>query len=133
MDDNEFLATFERGGFSAHEFRHRDHLRMAHLYLQRHAPRDATERACAGIQRLAATHGHAYKYNATLSRAWVHVVALAMAQHPGATFDTLITEHPQLLDKHLLLTHYTRTTLFGPQARQRWVAPDLLPLPELAA
>src|SRR5258706_2937312 len=121
MDDDDFLATFERGGFTAHEFRHRDHLRMAYLYLQRHAPQQATERACGGIKPLAAAHGHAYKYNATLSRAWVHVVALAMAQHPGASFDALVTAHPRLLDKHLLLAHYTRAALFGPQARERWV------------
>jgi hypothetical protein len=133
LPDDEFLATFERAGFGPHEFHHRDHLRMAHLYVQRFGLAAATERACAGIRALAAAHGHADKYHATLSQAWVRVVALAMQHTPQGTFDELLAAHPRLLDKNLLLSHYSRTVLFGPRARDHWVAPDRRPIPAVAA
>jgi hypothetical protein len=133
MTDDEFLATFERAGFGAHEFRHRDHLRMAYLYVQRLGAATAEERVCAGVLHLATAHGHIAKYNDTLSRAWVRVVALAMAATHGASFEELLAAHPHLLDKHLLLAHWSRTVLFGPGARAGWVAPDRLPIPAVAA
>ena len=133
IPDDDFLATVDRAGFGPHDFPHRAHLRLAYLCLQRYSPTAAEHRVCAAIRNLAAAHGHAAKYNATLSRAWVQVVALAMQHTPTATFDELLDAHPNLLDKHLLLAHYTRAVLFGPQARSGWVAPDVRPIPALAA
>jgi len=129
LSDEEFLATFERGAFSAAEFRHRAHLRMAHLYLRRHDVDTAAERAADGIRHLAAAHGHTTLYHDTLTRAWVRAVALAMSRTRAETFDELIAAHPALLDKHLLLAHYSHEVLFSAAARARWVAPDLLPIP----
>ena len=132
LSDEEFLAALDRCEFGAHEFPHRAHLRLAYLSVQRHGAAAGEVHVCNAIRRLAASHGHEAKYNATLSRAWVRVVALAMARHRGAPFDDLLAAHPQLLDKNLLLAHYSRTTLFGPLARRGWVEPDLLPLPAAA-
>jgi hypothetical protein len=101
--------------------------------LSRAAYRRGDRGVCAGIRRLATAHGHAAKYNHTLSRAWVLVVALAMQHEPGAGFDELLAAHPALLDNHLLLAHYSRTVLFGPEARAGWVAPDRRPIPAVAA
>ena len=129
LPDDEFLAGFERADFAAHEFPHRAHLRMAYLYVRRLGATAAADRVAAGILHLAATHGHRAKYNETLSRAWVQVVALAMERTEAESFDALLAAHPALLDKHLLLAHYSRSVLFGPQARERWVAPDLVPIP----
>lgn len=129
LDDDEFLARFEAGAFSAAEFRHRAHLRMAYLYGRRHGVDAAVERATAGIRHLAAAHGHTALYHDTLTRAWVQVVALCMARTGAAGFDELIAAHPALLDKHLLLGHYSRGVLFGADARAHWVEPDLLPIP----
>ena len=129
MTDEEFLAAFEQAGFTAVEFPHRAHLRTAHLYLRQLGPAGAADRMAAGIRHLATSHGHADRYHETLTRAWVDVVALAMARTRAETFDELLTRHPSLLDKHLLLAHYSRTVLFGPQARAEWVAPDLAPIP----
>jgi hypothetical protein len=129
MTDEEFLATFERGGFSAVEFPHRAHLRMAYLYIRQLGPASAADRLTTGIRRLAAAHGHVDRYHETLTRAWVDVVALAMARTRAETFEELLARHPELLDKHLLLAHYSREVLFSAQARAQWVAPDLVPIP----
>lgn len=129
LDDDEFLAALDRCEFGPHEFPHRAHLRLAHVSVRHHRAAGGEAHVCNAIRRLAAAHGHASKYNATLSRAWVRVVAHCMAARPGLDFDALLAAHPFLLDKHILLTHYSRATLFGPQARESWVEPDLLPLP----
>jgi hypothetical protein len=132
LSDDAFLAALDRCELGAHEFPHRAHLRLAFLCVQRHGAAAAEEHAGNAIRRLATSHGHAAKYNDTLSRAWVRVVAHAMARHSGAGFDALLAAHPQLLDKHILLAHYSRSTLFGPAARSGWVEPDLQPLPAAA-
>lgn len=132
LSDDEFLDAVDRCAFGAHELPHRAHLRLAYLSVRHHGTAGGEAHVCNAIRRLAASHGHEAKYNATLTRAWVRVVAHAMAQHRGAGFEALLAAHPQLLDKHLLLAHYSRATLFGPAARRTWVAPDLLPLPAAA-
>lgn len=132
LGDEEFLAALDRCEFGAHEFPHRAHLRLAYLSVRHHGAAGGEAHVCSAIRRLAAAHGQEAKYNATLSRAWVRVVAHAMARHRDAGFDALLAAHPQLLDKHLLLAHYSRAALFGPQARAGWVEPDLLALPAAA-
>jgi len=132
LSDDEFLAAVDRCAFGPHDFPHRAHLRLAYLSVRHHGAGGGEAHVCSAIRRLAESHGHAARYNATLSRAWVRVVAHVMAQHRGAGFDELLALHPRLLDKHLLLAHYTRAALFGPEARAGWVAPDLLPLPVTA-
>jgi hypothetical protein len=132
IGDDEFLAAVDRCDLRPHQFPHRAHLRLAYLSVRHHGAAGGEAHVCNAIRRLATAHGHAAKYNATLSRAWVRVVAHAMAGHRGLSFEALLAAHPQLLDKHLLLAHYTRPALFGPTARGGWVEPDLLPLPTAA-
>ena len=132
LGDDAFLAALDRCELGAHEFPHRAHLRLAYLSVRHHGRAGGEAHVCNAIRRLATAHGHDAKYNDTLSRAWVRVVAHAMSRHPGMSLDDLLAAHPQLLDKHLLLAHWTRTALFGPEARAAWVEPDLGPLPAAA-
>lgn len=129
LSDDEFIATFERGEFGGDAFPHRAHLRIAWLYVTRLAPEAAIDTVAAGIRNLAAKHGHEARYHETLTRAWVYVVAAAVAHSPRATFSSLLERNPQLLDKHLLLRHYSAALLASARARGEWVAPDVLPIP----
>jgi len=129
MPDGEFLATFERGEFAGDAFPHRAHLRMAWLYVMELGPDLAIRRAADGVRNLALRNGVAGLYHDTLTRAWVYAVAAATARSRPATFAELLVRHPQLLDKQLLLRHYTPDLLASSRARAMWVAPDLLPIP----
>ena len=62
------------------------------------------------------------------TRAALAVSSAASAARP-ATFAELLARHPQLLDKQLLLKHYTPDVLASSKARAMWVAPDLIPIP----
>jgi hypothetical protein len=133
MPDAEFLAVFERGGFPGDGFPHRAHLRMAWLYVTTLGPEQAIDKAALGIRSLAKQNGVPTLYHDTITRAWIYAVAAAIGHSSSTTFTGFIDEHPRLLDKHLLLEHYTKGVLTSPEARAAWVAPDISPIPGVPA
>jgi hypothetical protein len=116
------------------QFRHRQHVHLAFLAVQRYGMPEATARICAWIQRIAAYERAPQKYHHTVSRAWVELVAYHVDADRGcADFGTFARRYPALLDKRLLSRHYRSSTLAAEPARRDWVEPDLLPFPRSAA
>lgn len=128
LNDDEFLAAFERTGLAGYAFPHRAHLRLAWLSVRRFGVDRAVERVPAGIRSLAEQHGQPTHYHDTLTRAWVYAVAAADADRPRSTFDEFLDAYPQLLDKHYLLRHYSAQRLSSAEARAHWLSPDLRPI-----
>jgi hypothetical protein len=129
LDDDTFIATFERGGFGGDEFPHEAHLRMAWLYVTRLGPEAAIDRASAGIRRLAQANSKATLYHDTLTRAWVYLVADAVARSAPAVFAEFLARNPDLADKRLLLQYYSPDVLSSARARATWVAPEKCSIP----
>ena len=126
--DDEFLEAFESGRLPAAEFHHRDHLRMAWLYVGRLGPRKAAAQVLETLLRFASAQGAAQIFHVTLTHAWVHLVAGARADAPPHEgFAAFLERNPQLLDKTLPHRHYAPETLAGTEARERLLAPDRLP------
>jgi hypothetical protein len=112
------------------EFRHRQHIHLAFLAVQRYGMPEAITRICDWIRHIAAYERAPQKYHHTVSRAWVELVAHHIEADPdGAGFGTFAARHSALLDKRLLSRHYRSSTLAAPAARVGWVKPDLLPFP----
>ena len=100
MKDDELVAGFEQGTLPAAAFGHREHLRLAWLYLARHGRADTERRLLAGLRAFAARAGQPARFSAPLTAAWIAIVADATAQHPdAASFDELVAAAPQLLDR----------------------------------
>ena len=129
MDDAAFLDAFERGALQRHGFGHRDHLRMAWLYIRRYGPDQAVRRAETGLRALAAAHGHPERYSATRTAVWITLVAHHLAEAPEPGFEEFLERFPLLLDGRLLDAHYSPGLLAGADSRARWVEPDRRPLP----
>jgi hypothetical protein len=111
-------------------FRHREHIHLAYLAVQRHGADRAAAVVSGWIRQLAAYQRAPQKFNATVTRAWTEIVAHHMAAAPpAADFASFADRHPALLDKRLLARHYTARTLASPAARTGWAAPDLAPFP----
>lgn len=128
--DEEFREALERCVIPNHAFRHRDHLRLAWIYLRGADLDTAGKRLSENIRRYARHHGSVQRYHETLTQAWARIVAVAIAETPGAgTFDALLSTHPHLLDKDLPLKHFSPALLWSARARERWVEPDRLPFP----
>lgn len=130
MSDEEFVRSFEACELSNESFHHRDHIRLAWFYLQRHSDAEALARMREAIRRFAAHHGKSDKYHETITVAWLRLVAGARKYlAPHATLDELITAAPELLDKRTIENFYSSGLLASDLARASWVEPDLQPLP----
>ena len=128
MDGSEFLRKFLRGWPRDERFRHYDHLRAAWLVIERHGAAPATEIVGERLKGMAVARGVAPLYNETMTRFWIRFIAHVRETTGATTIDEAIEKVPMLLDKNLALRHWSRTSLFGPDARTRWVEPDLVPL-----
>jgi hypothetical protein len=120
-DFDQLMAEVLRG---ASRFGHREHLHLTWLAVRHFGPVRAVDVISDGIQRTARYQGAPQKYNATVSRAWVELIAHHVAERPENDFSRFVSHHTALLDKRLLLRFYRSTTLAGHQAREGWVEPD---------
>jgi hypothetical protein len=136
MNDHAFLAAFEAAVIPAERWKHRDHVRVAFLYLRALPFAVAVEQLRSGIRALNRAHGGVDTltsgYHETLTVAWARLVAAAIAQaDPVLDFAMFAAAQPALLDKALLRAHYTSALMLSPEARASFVEPDLIPLPAL--
>jgi hypothetical protein len=130
--DEDFLRAFEDLSFPAELFHHREHIRVAWLYLNSSDASRAAERMASGILRFANHQGATQKYHHTITLAWMRLVAAALVETPeGETFEQFLAAHPELNGKDLLFTYYSKELLQTAAARERWVEADLQPLPAL--
>ena len=129
--DSEFLSAFLDSSLPPTEFDHRGHLRAAWLLLQSRPLPQAAAEACDGIRRLATRLGVPQKYHCTLTQALVHLMAHAGASNPTLSFDEFLSANPALLHdaRGLLARHYSTAAMASDEARERFIPPDLLPLP----
>jgi hypothetical protein len=118
MTDAEFQRAFE--DTTLEPFHHRDHLRVTWLYLRQYGETGTRERLGPAILRYAAARNGAAKYHETITQAWIELVSKASADN----FETMLAEHPHLLDKNLLQRFYSPALLQSQEARERWVEPD---------
>src|SRR5690349_5520145 len=98
MNDIEFLRSFESCELPKESFHHRDHIRLAWLYLGMHTLAEAERRVEESIRRFATHLGVPEKYHQTITIAWMRRVASAKRRLPaGATFNELLCAVPDLL------------------------------------
>ena len=122
---DEILAA--QGGFG-----HREHLELAWSYLRVYPVDEASEVMVAAIRHVAGLHGAEDKYHETMTRAWLHCVAVHIQRWDADSFDEFLERNPGLLDRDLIQHFYSRQLIRSESARATWSAPDLRPLPALA-
>lgn len=131
--DDELWAAFHDKTLTHAEWTHVAHLRVAWLHVVRYPLDEAHLRMRAGILRLNERHGLVESpergYFETLTYAWLALVASAHRALPAETSEAFLALHPELLDRELVLRHYSREVLRSVRARAVLVAPDLAPLP----
>ena len=112
-------------------FGHSEHLELAWTLLGRLPAPAASDAIHRLLRDLAETHGMPNLFHATLTEAWVRVVARHRQLDPGTSFEEFLTLHPMLRDQHLISRHYGVDLLAHDEARRTWVEPDISPLPVL--
>jgi hypothetical protein len=121
---NEIVAS--RGGFG-----HREHLELAWHLLRRYPIDEAAETMIAAIRFLARLHGAEDHYHETMTRAWLHFVAVHTQRWGAESFEAFIERNPDLLDRKLIEHFYSRELIFSESARAIWASPDIRRLPAL--
>jgi len=92
--DEDFLRAFEDLSFPADLFHHREHIRVAWLYLKSTDASRAAELMSEGIRRFANHQGATQKYRHTLTLAWMRLVAAALVETPeGWPFERFLSAH----------------------------------------
>lgn len=136
MSDANFLEAMESCTLAAKEWTHEAHIRLAWLMLARHAYPEALAPIRTTIQRY---NGNVLKkdlaYHETITVAFTLLIAKSCEALPVLhRLNDLKHQSPALFDNKLsaLLHHYRRETLFSSTARNSFVEPDLVPLPELS-
>ena len=129
QESSPFAELMDEVMATADTFGHREHVHLTWLAVRRYDTDTAVELVSDGIQSTARYAKIPWKYNATVSRAWVELVGHHARQSGITDFDAFIHQYPELLDKKLLTRFYRSSTLASPAARTGWVEPDIAPLP----
>jgi hypothetical protein len=97
---------------------------------RRDGPAWSTAVVAGWLKHLAAYLRAPQKFHATVTRAWVEIVAHHMAAGPGAPdFASFADRYPPLMDKRLLTRRYSSRALASPAAKTGWLEPDLAAFP----
>lgn len=131
MQDTKFLYQFENCTLAKNDFNHKNHLRVAWLYLSRDPLELAISNTTQGILRYATSLGAVGIYHETLTRFWILAVYHAM-DIKDEGFEDFIEKNSILLDKDLLKKYYSAELLASDLSRKQWVEPDLRPIVDKA-
>jgi hypothetical protein len=127
LADGALLAAFEGDGFAPGTFHHRDHVRVAWVYLEDRPLLEVLSRFAAGLRKLAAAAGKPGLYHETITWAYVFLVRERRAAPGTEDWPAFAARNPDLLQwkPSLLETRYYREeTLWSDRARAAFVLPD---------
>jgi hypothetical protein len=123
VHDREFIAAFEACTLPAHHFHHRDHVRLAFLYLRDGTLLDTLTRYSDGIRRYAGSLGAGARYHETITWAFLFLIHERMQRASYATFDDFAAANEDLFGP-ILERYYSKETLGSELARKAFVLPD---------
>jgi hypothetical protein len=128
MTDQELIDQFENCTLPGECFHHREHVRVAFLYLTRYSVLDALQVFSKTLRRFAEARGKPQLYHETITWAYVFLIRERMARNgKNQSWDEFSSSNPDLLVwKDGILTRYYRPeTLTSNLARAVFVLPDL--------
>ena len=120
----DLARSFQAGEVDAASFRHRDHVAVAYEMLRTHEFMDVTASYTKTIRSIAAKAGVPEKFNATITVAFLSLIAERMSTTPHADCEDFIARNPDLLSKDLLANRYTPERLRSDLARAVFLLPD---------
>jgi len=126
--DEAFVAAFRDTSLPTSAFHHRDHVRMAWLYVREHGAAGAAPHFAADLQRFALAKGVPGLYHATITAAYIALVAERLLGTPDGAWTDFAEAHPDLLTwKPGVLDHYySAERLWSAEARAQFLMPDRL-------
>jgi hypothetical protein len=126
LTDQELLTRFQAASLPDDGFRHREHVRVAWLFVRRHSLLDALREFSLAIKRFAVARGVPQLYHETVTWAFVLIIADRQARQPAMTWTEFAHQNPDLLSwkPSVLDRYYHSETLWSDRARRMFVWPD---------
>lgn len=126
MTDREFTAAFESCTLPPETFHHREHVRLAWIYLREAPLLEALTRFAESLKRFAAHAGSAGLYHETITFAFLFLIHERMQRTTAASFDAFAEENADLFawKPSILDRYYSAETLQSEVARRTFVMPD---------
>lgn len=127
-DDKAFLQSFEDCSLGAKCWTHAAHIRMGWLVLETSTSfEEAINRIRNGIMRFNSSK-NSIGYHETITVAFARLID--SRRLTGETLEAFVARNPDLNDKNCLRLFYSQETLASEEARQQFVEPDIVPLPQ---
>ncbi len=125
LEASDFQAL-EAGTIPAEEFHHRQHVRMAWIYLRIFSPLEALERFPSALQRFARLNGKPDLYHETVTWAYLFLINERLRQEPGLSWEEFEARNPDLMQWKggILEELYEQERLSSDLAKRVFVLPD---------
>jgi hypothetical protein len=134
VGDADFLGQFEATTWPLEKWHHRQHIKVAYLYLRRHPFAQAQARIREKIKAFNAAkkvpESLTGGYHDTMTQAWMNLVHYTLCEYgPAENADAFFEQHPQLWGKALRF-YYTKERFVTEAAKAGFVSPDVTPFPK---
>lgn len=120
-----WIRAFQTGRIPPEQFRHRDHAHIAWAYLSRWSFPEALGRFSHDLEHFATAHGRPDLYHATVTTAYLALIAERMAAGKDDCWDAFAAANPDLLrwKDGALFEYYDLSILDSAFAREVFVLP----------
>lgn len=126
LSDEELLRCFEDMSLPAAVFDHRQHVRVAWLFVRRDGMPDALGTFSAALRRFADGKGAQELFHVTVTWAYLLLINERDQLCPHACWESFAARNADLLSwkPSILDAYYTSNVLWSDRARQAFVMPD---------
>lgn len=127
MTDHELIEQFERGTLPSENFHHREHVRVAFIYLSKYPVLEALQVFSTTLRKFATVHGKPQLFHETITWAYIFLIRERMARAgKKQDWEEFARNNTDLLTwKDGLLSHYYREeTLRSDLAKTIFILPD---------
>jgi hypothetical protein len=126
MNHQEFIDAFERCAVPNESFHHRDHVRLAWIYLRDLPLLEALGRFTTSLKRFAAASGRPELYHETITWAYLLLIHERMQRAQADDFETFAIENADLFawKPSILDRYYDRDILDSELALRTFVMPS---------
>lgn len=133
QEDEEFLQMFEQCSLSGKCWTHVAHVRMAWLQMERSSSyEEALERIRTGIMAFNSSV-QSVGYHETITVAFARLIHHKRQTEPTKTWQDFLVKHSDLVSRESPILHnfYSPEVLSSQEAREKFVEPNIKPLPDL--
>jgi hypothetical protein len=129
VTDADLLAAFQDTSLAKEHFGHREHVRVAWLFVRTYGLVDALHRFPLALKRFAAAKGAPQLYHETITWAYLFVIHDRVVRgNDDDNWEGFAAANPDLFNwkPSLLDRYYTAELLWSDRARASFVMPDRL-------